>query len=144
MITFTLTLTHESHHCRGVEFRADRSGTGESILPLSPRFIIEQCRDKILYHSYYLRSFGTKVDGPNVSDSQVTSPLPHAHTIPCNMSTRTTIPHLLRFSRTARFQFRRPINRRFQSTGAPIPQPAESMFSRLWNSPVGMKTVHFW
>ncbi|MCJ1425405.1 Mitochondrial pyruvate carrier 2 [Sticta canariensis] len=60
------------------------------------------------------------------------------------MSTRTTIPRLLQFSRSARFQFRRPVNRRFQSTEAPLAKPEQTLFVRLWNSPVGVKTVHFW
>lgn len=60
------------------------------------------------------------------------------------MSTRTTIPRLLQFSRTARFQFRRSVNRRFQSTEAPLAEQTQSPFRRLWNSPVGLKTVHFW
>lgn len=32
--------------------------------------------------------------------------------------------------------------RRFQSTAAE--QPAQSWFKRMWDSPVGLKTVHFW
>jgi hypothetical protein len=35
--------------------------------------------------------------------------------------------------------------RRFQSTDAPTAEAAsKSWFSRMWNSPVGLKTVHFW
>lgn len=65
---------------------------------------------------------------------------------------------LLQFSRqsatTARplppFPFRRPFNagrgRRFQSTIAEDSTAAaqQSFLRRIWNSPVGAKTVHFW
>lgn len=37
--------------------------------------------------------------------------------------------------------------RRFQSTEVPphsAQQSTQSTFQRLWNSPVGVKTVHFW
>jgi len=35
--------------------------------------------------------------------------------------------------------------RRFQSTDAPTAEAAsKSWVSRMWNSPVGLKTVHFW
>ena len=40
--------------------------------------------------------------------------------------------------------FARPIGRRFQSADASQSQPTQSTLQRLWNSPVGMKTVHFW
>ena len=36
--------------------------------------------------------------------------------------------------------FRQPLLKRNQSTAA----PEESGFQKLWNSPVGPKTVHFW
>ena len=32
-------------------------------------------------------------------------------------------------------------NKRWQSTAAPS---EESFFKKMWNSPVGLKTVHFW
>ncbi|KAM7205364.1 putative mitochondrial pyruvate carrier 2 [Rhypophila sp. PSN 637] len=36
-------------------------------------------------------------------------------------------------------------SKRFQSTaGAPETAAQESLFKRMWNSPVGFKTVHFW
>ncbi|KAL8938538.1 MAG: hypothetical protein Q9216_003842 [Gyalolechia sp. 2 TL-2023] len=40
--------------------------------------------------------------------------------------------------------FRRPIGPRFQTTEATPTTPNQSTFQRLWNSPVGVKTVHFW
>ncbi|KAI4111836.1 MAG: hypothetical protein L6R36_000597 [Xanthoria steineri] len=41
--------------------------------------------------------------------------------------------------------FRRPYGRRYQSTEATSPTaPPQSTAQRLWNSPVGVKTVHFW
>ncbi|KAL8732378.1 MAG: hypothetical protein Q9166_002776 [cf. Caloplaca sp. 2 TL-2023] len=40
--------------------------------------------------------------------------------------------------------FRRPLSRRFQTTEAAPTQPPQSTAQRLWNSPVGVKTVHFW
>ncbi|KAL4917704.1 UPF0041-domain-containing protein [Aspergillus aurantiobrunneus] len=45
---------------------------------------------------------------------------------------------------TLREAFRRPgaQGRRFQSSDAAAEQ--QSVFQRLWNSPVGVKTVHFW
>lgn len=49
-------------------------------------------------------------------------------------------------SSAARFPIRKPAQRRFQSTEVP-PSSAGSTqnpFQRLWNSPVGLKTVHFW
>ena len=46
--------------------------------------------------------------------------------------------------RPKRFLFPRPIGRRFQSVDAAQSQPTQSTLQRLWNSPVGMKTVHFW
>ncbi|KAG2418937.1 hypothetical protein HFD88_002040 [Aspergillus terreus] len=47
--------------------------------------------------------------------------------------------------RNASAPFRRPgaQGRRFQSTEAPAAEQ-QSTFQRLWNSPVGVKTVHFW
>ncbi|KAI2610470.1 UPF0041-domain-containing protein [Hypoxylon sp. NC1633] len=34
--------------------------------------------------------------------------------------------------------------RRFASTAAPGETASQSFFQRMWNSPVGVKTVHFW
>ncbi|KAL8808515.1 MAG: hypothetical protein Q9182_000066 [Xanthomendoza sp. 2 TL-2023] len=45
------------------------------------------------------------------------------------------------FARTS--PFRRPHGRRYQTTEA-APPPPQSTLQRLWNSPVGVKTVHFW
>ena len=49
----------------------------------------------------------------------------------------------------ARIPIRKPLQRRFQSTEVPPPSSAsarhpQNAFQRLWNSPVGAKTVHFW
>ncbi|KAK0655810.1 hypothetical protein B0T16DRAFT_397759 [Cercophora newfieldiana] len=38
--------------------------------------------------------------------------------------------------------FRRPAGRRFQSTASET--PTEPWLKRMWNSPIGFKTVHFW
>ncbi|MCJ1486039.1 Mitochondrial pyruvate carrier 2 [Schaereria dolodes] len=51
---------------------------------------------------------------------------------------------LIRVSRAIRTPFRRPLGRRHQTTGALSDAQAESLGKRLWNSPVGVKTVHFW
>ncbi|KAL0260521.1 hypothetical protein SLS55_004210 [Diplodia seriata] len=40
--------------------------------------------------------------------------------------------------------FRQSPQRRLQSTAADANAPSQSGFARLWNSPVGPKTVHFW
>jgi hypothetical protein len=43
------------------------------------------------------------------------------------------------------FTFRAGAQRRATSSSAQQPQQqAESWFARMWNSPVGFKTVHFW
>jgi hypothetical protein len=34
--------------------------------------------------------------------------------------------------------------RRWQSTAAPAEPVQQSLFKKLWDSPVGLKTVHFW
>ncbi|SLM40525.1 Mitochondrial pyruvate carrier [Lasallia pustulata] len=47
------------------------------------------------------------------------------------------------FTRAARASFRQPIGRRFQTTDAAA-APEQNSFQRLWNSPIGIKTVHFW
>ncbi|KAI4252230.1 MAG: hypothetical protein L6R42_008053, partial [Xanthoria sp. 1 TBL-2021] len=39
--------------------------------------------------------------------------------------------------------FRRPYGRRYQSTEATPTTPPQTTAQRLWNSPVGVKTVHF-
>ena len=50
-------------------------------------------------------------------------------------------PH---FARTARTGLsRKPLGRRLQTTDATA-APSQGTFQRLWNSPVGVKTVHFW
>lgn len=50
-------------------------------------------------------------------------------------------PHFARTARTA--PFRKPLGGRFQSTDATA-APTQGTFQRIWNSPVGVKTVHFW
>ncbi|KAI4091592.1 MAG: hypothetical protein LQ344_004012 [Seirophora lacunosa] len=40
--------------------------------------------------------------------------------------------------------FWRSLGRRHQSTEITPPAANQSAFQRLWNSPVGLKTVHFW
>ncbi|KAI4134885.1 MAG: hypothetical protein LQ347_001148 [Umbilicaria vellea] len=47
------------------------------------------------------------------------------------------------FTRVARASLRQPIGRRSQTTDAAA-APEQGTFQRLWNSPIGMKTVHFW
>ncbi|KAL8953029.1 MAG: hypothetical protein Q9222_001079 [Ikaeria aurantiellina] len=46
------------------------------------------------------------------------------------------------FARTS--PFRRPNARRYQTTEAAPTAPTQSTLQRVWNSPVGVKTVHFW
>ncbi|KAJ9155671.1 hypothetical protein NKR23_g1810 [Pleurostoma richardsiae] len=53
------------------------------------------------------------------------------------------------FTRATGFRssFRQGAGRRFQSTtadGAAAPQQQASWVKRMWDSPVGLKTVHFW
>ncbi|KAI9768971.1 MAG: Mitochondrial pyruvate carrier 2 [Geoglossum simile] len=50
---------------------------------------------------------------------------------------------LFNASRTARIPFGRPVGRRFQTVDAAA-AAKQSAFQRLWNSPIGLKTVHFW
>ncbi|BDD61665.1 hypothetical protein MPDQ_001448 [Monascus purpureus] len=56
----------------------------------------------------------------------------------------------LRFFQNSRAAFRNAFRqsgaqaRRFQSTDAGATAEQQSTFQRLWNSPVGIKTVHFW
>ncbi|KAJ3551330.1 hypothetical protein NPX13_g11388 [Xylaria arbuscula] len=49
---------------------------------------------------------------------------------------------------TFRSQFARHSGRRFQSTaageGPSAQQQKQSWFKRMWDSPIGFKTVHFW
>ncbi|KAF2430322.1 UPF0041-domain-containing protein [Tothia fuscella] len=46
---------------------------------------------------------------------------------------------------TIRTTFRQPFQRRIQTaTEAKIEAPTQSQLAKLWNSPVGPKTVHFW
>lgn len=45
------------------------------------------------------------------------------------------------FTRQTRTRF---VGRRWQSTAAPAEPIQQSLFKKLWNSPVGLKTVHFW
>ncbi|KAL8669145.1 MAG: hypothetical protein Q9168_006258 [Polycauliona sp. 1 TL-2023] len=62
------------------------------------------------------------------------------------MSASRTTFRLSQFSRQfARASpFRKPYGRRYQSTEANPIAPPQSTVRRLWNSPVGVKTVHFW
>ncbi|KAI4123014.1 MAG: hypothetical protein LQ341_007245 [Variospora aurantia] len=55
---------------------------------------------------------------------------------------RRPSPFIRHFVRAS--PFRRPIGRKHQSTEVNPPPPSQSTFQRLWNSPVGFKTVHFW
>ncbi|KAI0468948.1 hypothetical protein F4859DRAFT_516694 [Xylaria cf. heliscus] len=61
---------------------------------------------------------------------------------------RAARPIFQQHSRAAfRSQFTRNSGRRFQSTAAgdgPSAQQQASWFKRMWESPVGFKTVHFW
>ncbi|KAL3485100.1 hypothetical protein BJX62DRAFT_243283 [Aspergillus germanicus] len=62
------------------------------------------------------------------------------------MSTSRVGLRFFQNSRAAfRSAFRRPggYGRRFQSSDAPAAEQ-QSTFQRMWNSPVGLKTVHFW
>ncbi|MCJ1374346.1 hypothetical protein MMC20_005578 [Loxospora ochrophaea] len=59
------------------------------------------------------------------------------------MSSRTGL-RLWQSSRALRTPLRMNAGRSFQSTDAAPPQPAHGLLSKLWNSPVGVKTVHFW
>jgi hypothetical protein len=54
----------------------------------------------------------------------------------------------LRFFQNSRAAFRNAqrrfgAGRRFQSSDAPAAEQ-QTTFQRLWNSPIGVKTVHFW
>ncbi|KAL8914871.1 MAG: hypothetical protein Q9172_007003 [Xanthocarpia lactea] len=62
------------------------------------------------------------------------------------MSASRTTFRLSQFSRqfSRASPFRRPNGRRYQTTEATPTTPPQSTAQRLWNSPVGVKTVHFW
>ncbi|KAL9613534.1 MAG: hypothetical protein Q9167_001919 [Letrouitia subvulpina] len=61
------------------------------------------------------------------------------------MSSRLIGSRFSQLSRgSTRIPFRKAVGRRYQSTDAAATAPAQSLASRLWNSPVGVKTVHFW
>ncbi|KAI1380026.1 UPF0041-domain-containing protein [Hypoxylon crocopeplum] len=47
-------------------------------------------------------------------------------------------------SRAFRANFSSHTGRRFASTATPGEAASQSWFQRMWNSPVGLKTVHFW
>ncbi|KAF6239529.1 hypothetical protein HO173_002073 [Letharia columbiana] len=52
----------------------------------------------------------------------------------------------LRFFQSARFSrafTKKPLGRRYRTADATA-APTEGIVQRLWNSPVGVKTVHFW
>ncbi|MCJ1258155.1 Mitochondrial pyruvate carrier 2 [Lignoscripta atroalba] len=59
------------------------------------------------------------------------------------MSSRAGL-RLLQVSRATRTPFKRSIGRRYQSTNTLPAPPTQNLAQRLWNSPVGVKTVHFW
>jgi len=62
------------------------------------------------------------------------------------MSSRAGL-RLLRATQPIRASFRQPFRRRIETaaeTAAPKVEPAQTGFQRIWNSPVGPKTVHFW
>ncbi|RFU32610.1 hypothetical protein B7463_g3710, partial [Scytalidium lignicola] len=46
-------------------------------------------------------------------------------------------------AQTSRSTYRQA-GRRFQSTAAPAAATQASWFKRMWDSPIGLKTVHFW
>lgn len=50
----------------------------------------------------------------------------------------------LQFARLGRGQIRANVPRRYQVTDATAGAPAQTLVQRLWHSPVGVKTVHFW
>ncbi len=59
------------------------------------------------------------------------------------MSSRAGL-RLFQLSRATKTPFRKPLGRRYQAVDAAPTPHTQSMFQRLWNSPVGVKTVHFW
>ena len=54
----------------------------------------------------------------------------------------------LRFLQSSRFTrayIKKPIGRRYQTADATAAAPTnQGAFARMWNSPIGVKTVHFW
>ncbi|KAF8864667.1 UPF0041-domain-containing protein [Acephala macrosclerotiorum] len=46
--------------------------------------------------------------------------------------------------RTTRNRFQNYGSKRWQSTAAPAAEQQVSWFKRMWDSPIGVKTVHFW
>ena len=48
------------------------------------------------------------------------------------------------FRPAVRRPFQQPLGRRYAATDATVAAPEGNLLTRLWNSPVGMKTVHFW
>ncbi|MCJ1327793.1 hypothetical protein MMC10_004468 [Thelotrema lepadinum] len=50
----------------------------------------------------------------------------------------------LRPCQTKQQLVRRNLGRRWQSTDAAAPAAEQSGFAKIWNSPIGPKTVHFW
>ena len=78
-------------------------------------------------------------------------PLQHHHSPPIShyvsileMASRVGFRLSSQFARAARTStFRKPLGRRFQTTDTST-APSQSTFQRVWNSPVGVKTVHFW
>ena len=85
-------------------------------------------------------SHSSKLSATSIPQSQKTNfPL-------TNMSSLRSGQRLLQNSRLFRTQFRNPIARRYQTADATTaaPPPSQGLAARLWNSPVGVKTVHFW
>ena len=62
--------------------------------------------------------------------------------LPLNMSSRAGL-RFFQSARLSRALSRKPFGRRYQATDATTAS-SEGIVQRLWNSPVGMKTVHFW
>ena len=74
------------------------------------------------------------------------SSLPVASTLERDIGAMASRPGLRfssYFARASRTTFKRPLGRRYQTTDAAA-APGENAFARIWNSPVGLKTVHFW
>ena len=59
-----------------------------------------------------------------------------------NMTSRAGLRYF-QSARLSRTFAKRPLGRRHQSADATSVR-TEGIFQRLWNSPVGVKTVHFW
>ena len=58
------------------------------------------------------------------------------------MSSRAGL-RLFQSARLSRAYTKKPLGRRYQ-TADTTAAPPEGIIQRLWNSPVGVKTVHFW